>query len=102
MVVPYEAFVLHARAMRALLEGLLGLRVEGDLPPWYDGDVRHYVSPELRGLGLPQPAVEVLVEAGYWSLEDLAGASDEELLKVPGIGAGRVAAIRKAIAGRPE
>ena len=43
----------------------------------------------------------LLQEAGYSSLEELAQATDEELLAVPGIGQGRLAVIRAATEGRP-
>ena len=98
VVAPYEAYVLHPRSLWALC-GALGLEEPRGRDAWYDGNVRHYVSPELHGLGLTQAAVELLVEAGYWTLDDLARATDAELLRIPGIGEGRLAAIRAATDG---
>lgn len=45
------------------------------------------------GLGLIQ--VEILEQEGYHSLEDLAAATDEELLHVPGIGHFKLRIIRR-------
>ena len=46
------------------------------------------------GLGLIW--LGMLEEAGYHCLDDLAAATDEELLKVPGLGPFKLRAIRKA------
>lgn len=48
---------------------------------------------------LPMVIADALVEAGYERLADVAGASDEELLAVDGIGAERLAKIRELIGG---
>jgi endonuclease III len=47
--------------------------------------------------GVPQPAVRSLVGAGYARLEQLAGASEAELLKLHGVGPKAVQVIRQAL-----
>jgi len=100
VVAPYEGYVLHPRAMRGLRESLgLVHRREDREPTWYDGNWRRYLGAGMERLGATPAALELLVDAGYWTLADLAAASDEELLRIPGIGEGRLAQIRAAAGG---
>jgi hypothetical protein len=52
--------------------------------------------------GVPQPAIRALVGAGYTRLEQLAGASEAELLKLHGVGPKAIRVVRQALidAGR--
>lgn len=43
---------------------------------------------------------QALNKAGFWTYEALRQATDAELLAIPGIGAGRLRAIRKFTPGR--
>ena len=47
--------------------------------------------------GLSQPAIRALVDAGYTRLEQLAGASEKELLKLHGFGPKAIPTIRQAL-----
>ena len=51
---------------------------------------------DLWKLGMGLIWMEMLIEAGYHCLDDLAAATDEELLALPGLGPSRLQAIRKA------
>lgn len=44
--------------------------------------------------GIPKHVAEILIEAGYDTVEKVRAASDEDLLGISGIGEGRVKAIR--------
>ena len=58
----------------------------------------------LKGSSFPEklakPAVRALEGAGYFSLEQLAGASEAELLELHGMGPNVMAKLRKAMADR--
>ena len=61
-------------------------------PPAEDADVLG-----LDDLGLGDRLIRLLEEAGYSDSDDLAMASDEELLALEGLGEGRLKSIRKAL-----
>jgi len=50
---------------------------------------------DLYKTGLGLIWLEMLYDAGYHCLDDLAAATDEELLAIPGMGPFKVRAIRK-------
>jgi Helix-hairpin-helix domain len=46
---------------------------------------------------VPQPAIRALTDAGFEKLEDLAGASEAELLKLHGVGPKAIRIIQQAL-----
>ena len=50
--------------------------------------------------GISQPAIRALVGAGYQKIQDLAGASESELLKLHGFGPKAIPIIQLALAER--
>jgi hypothetical protein len=52
---------------------------------------------QLRDAGLPAVVARVLFGGGYWRVGEVAGATEEALLRVPGIGPARLAAVRAAV-----
>jgi len=56
----------------------------------------------LWRLGLGVVWIEILEAAGYHDLADLAAATDEELLAIPGLGTGKLRAIRAVAPAQEE
>ncbi len=50
--------------------------------------------------GISQPAIRALTGAGYETLEDLAGASKAELLRLHGMGPKAIPVIQQALVER--
>ena len=48
--------------------------------------------------GLSQPEIRALVNAGYPSLDQVAGASEKELLQLHGVGPKSIPTIRQTLA----
>ncbi len=50
--------------------------------------------------GVGQPAIRALNGAGYFKLEDLAGANETELIKLHGMGPKALSVIRDALTAK--
>lgn len=59
-------------------------------------------EPSLTGLDLPAADLETLKGAGLVGRVELAAASDEAILALPGIGAGKLATIRAFLDGKAK
>lgn len=66
------------------------------LGPVYEGNApaSKAVVSGIRDLPIDDETVRAMNERGYFTLSDVAGASDEELLEIPGIGPATLKKIR--------